>query len=90
MGLDLKKLEYASFETKSTLDIPEGAEITNKKYTLIVKEIMNGFIVRKCWDIKYDVDGDERCSYYTEEYYTKTNPMTIDFKEKSLADKLGG
>ena len=83
-----KKLTYASFEAKNTLDIPEGAKITNRKYSLSVEEIENGFLTRKSWDIKYVIDGDERYAYYTQKFFTKTNPMKFDFKEKSLADSL--
>lgn len=83
------KIKSASFEGKSTLNLPEGAKITRKDYNLSVREIENGFIVRKSYDIRYVVDEDERYEYYSKEYYSKTNPLKIDLKEeKSLADKF--
>lgn len=88
--MDLSKIRSASFESKSKLNLPEGATVTDKSYSLTVREIMNGFIVCKSWSIQYTQgeEGYTDSTWYEEQYYSKTNPMKIDFKEKSIADKL--
>lgn len=85
----MEKLKDASFESKTELKIPSGAEITKKDVTVRVREIENGFIIDKSIDIKYTHDGDSHYEYVTKSWYTKENPMDIDLDEpEELADKF--
>lgn len=82
-------LQNASYESKQTLSLPKGAEITKKSCNLTVREIDNGFIVRKSYDITYTVDGNKNYEHYTQEFYSKTNPMKIEVKgQESIFDKI--
>ena len=79
-------------EGKKTFSLPEGGTIIKKSCTVSAREIQNGFILRKSWDIKWKPanEGDTQYEYFTEEWYTKENPVKITMPkgEKSLADKL--
>lgn len=86
------KLSSANFQSKKEFKLPEGATIVSSDYSMNVKEIENGFILRKEYSIKYLLkDGDDtQYDYITKEWFTKDNPIKIDVpKEKSLIDKLG-
>ena len=81
-------LKSARFEGKREFVLPKGAKITQKDVTIAVREITNGFIVRKSYEIKFLLDGETKYEYYDKEIYSETNPLTIEIKETSLADKL--
>lgn len=77
--------------TGSMNTIPKDATILGKDTDVTVKQIENGFIICKRTETKYSYktsEGSERTdySYETKEYYTKEDPLTINTKDKSLAD----
>lgn len=74
-----------SFEGKDKTKVPEGAEVIKKNVNITVKEIENGFIVRKNYDIKYVLGDNTDYLYYCKEVYTKENPIKIE-EDKMLAD----
>lgn len=83
-------IESASYESKSKFNLPEGAEVIKKSHNIRVKEIENGFIICKSYDVEYQIGERKDYSYYTKEWYAKENPLTIKepTEEKSLADKI--
>lgn len=83
-------LSEVSLEGKKTFKLPEGATIISKTENISVKEIENGFILRKSYDIKYQIGDDNSYEYFNKEWYSKENPLKIIMpkEEKSLADKL--
>lgn len=81
-------LKSASFEGEREFILPEGAKITQKDVNISVRQIKNGFILRKSYDIKYLYEGETKYDYFSVELYSKTNPLTINIKDKSLSDKL--
>jgi hypothetical protein len=74
-----------SFEGKTKTKIPEGAEIISKKINISVKEIENGFIIRKNYDIKYSLGDDVQYLYFDKEVYAEENPIKIE-EDKMLAE----
>lgn len=91
--MDAKCLENVSLENKSSFKLPEGATIVKQSENISVKEIENGFILRKSYDIQWmpagQSEGNTKYEYFTKEWYSKENPIKITMpKEKSLADKL--
>jgi len=48
-----KAIESAEFEGKREFKLPEGATIIKNSHTISVREIENGFILRKSYDIKW-------------------------------------
>jgi len=87
MAADLKS---ASFEGKKEFTLPKGAKVISKEVRLTVKEIENGFILCKSYDIRYTAGDHTDYVYFSKEWYSATNPIEvkIDNKEMSLADKL--
>lgn len=86
-----KEMLNAEFEGKREFVLPEGATIVKNSHTISVREIENGFILRKSYDIKYMVGDESQYEYFSKEWYSKTNPLTITLPKegtKSLADKL--
>ena len=56
-----------------------------------VRKIKNGYVLRKSYDIKWKpADSDDtQYEYYSDEWFSKDNPITVKMpKEKSLAEKL--
>lgn len=88
----MEDIKNASFESKTKTKIPKGAEITREDISIRVKEIENGFIISKTYDIRYKHPNsdDTGYEYFTKEWYSKTNPLKINLPKetKSLADKL--
>jgi len=83
----------AEFEEEKEFTLPKGATIVKKSETISVRKIRNGYVLRKSYDIKWkpkDSD-DTQYEYFTHEWYSIDNPMTINIprEEKSLAEKLG-
>lgn len=74
--------------------MPKGAKILNKNTRIEVEEIENGFLISKCFDIKYEyesgTDKEVRTDYlyYTKKWFSKTDPLEIKIDEKSLADSF--
>lgn len=82
---EIKKVKFQSKE--ECKELPVGSKVLSKEKCLEVCEIENGFILKKCCNIKYETkDGmiDWICS--EKKYYSKENPIQID--EKPLADKF--
>ena len=85
----MSEFKNVEIESKRTFALPEGATIVKKSVNISVREIENGFILRKSYDIKYMVGDDTQYEYFTKEWYSKENPLKINMpKEKSLAEKL--
>jgi len=87
------KLKSASFSGKTEFNLPEGATIIKKDYSVRVEEIENGFIISKSYDIKYQILGNDDTSYeyFTKQWYSKENPLADTMEEEdepSLADKF--
>lgn len=70
----------------SGFTLPKGAKIIKKETRINTKKIMNGYITSKNYDIEYELNSENKYKYYTEEWYTKTDPLT--FNDKALADKF--
>ena len=73
-----------SFEGKDKTKLPEGAEVISKNVNITVKEIENGFVCRKNYDIKYILGEKTDYLYYNREVYFKENPIQIK-EDKMLA-----
>lgn len=90
--MESKALSNVELEGKKTFKLPEGATIIKQSENISVKEIENGFVLRKSYDIQYSPAGDSentKYEYYSKEWFSKENPIKITMpKEKSLADKL--
>lgn len=85
------KVMNAEFEGKKQFVLPEGAVIVKNSHTISVREIENGFVLRKSYDIKYMVGDESQYEYFSKEWYSKDNPLKITLPKesvKSLADKL--
>jgi len=85
-----KAIESAKFEGKREFKLPEGATVIKNSHTISVREIENGFILRKSYDIKWKLGDDSNYEYFSKEWWSKENPLKITMpkEEKSLADKL--
>ena len=84
-------LNEASFESKKSFKLPEGAEVISENKRVTVREIEDGYILSVSCDLKYKRREEEgtQYEYYTKEYFSKDNPLKITMpKEKSLAEKL--
>jgi hypothetical protein len=66
-----------SFEGKDKTKVPEGAEVIKKSVNISVKEIENGFIIRKNYDIKYVLGDNTDYLYFSKEVYAEENPIKI-------------
>lgn len=77
-----------SIESKDSKELPEGAEITRKSCNVSVREIENGYILRKSYDIDYTLNGESKYFYTTKEYFSEENPIQI--KEDKKAKKKPG
>ncbi len=86
------KISQARFDKKEIVKLPANSEIINEDKDITVKEIENGFIISVRTEIKYKAKGKDYTDYlyYTKEWFSKENPITIDTKmvEKSIADLL--
>lgn len=87
----MSELTNARIEGKKEFTLPEGATIVKKSVDLSVKEIENGFLIRKSYDIQWSPEGstETKYDYFCREWYQKENPVKINLpKDKSLAEKL--
>lgn len=88
---EMDKIASASFESKPKLNLPSDAEIIKKDYSIRVREIENGFIIEKSYDIKYRLGDETNYEYVTKMWFSEDNPMEISLEEsdgEDLADKL--
>jgi hypothetical protein len=74
-----------SFEGKDKTKVPEGAEVIKKSVNISVKEIENGFIIKKNYDIKYVLGDNTDYLYFSKEVYAEENPIKIE-EDKMLAE----
>lgn len=83
-------IENAEFEGKKQFKLPEGATIIKNSHTVSVREIENGYILRKSYDIKYMVGDETQYEYFNKEWFSKDNPLKITMpkESKSLADNF--
>ena len=86
-------IKKASFSPKDEHKIPKGARIISKEVRMNVKEIENGYIIEKNYDIKYKLKNKDYTDYIyiTKTWYSKDNPIIIKNSKdspKMLADKL--
>ena len=77
--MESKEISYESKEEKT---IPAGAKVLKKSCSVGIREIENGFIMRKSYDVKFSVNEQIDWLYYTEETYYKTDPTAK--KEKTM------
>jgi hypothetical protein len=87
----MSEIMNAEIEGKKTFTLPEGATIIKKSTNIRVREIENGFLICKSYDIQWTPkDGDDtKYDYFSKEWYQKENPVQINMpKDKSLVDKL--
>lgn len=85
----MEKLSHASFNSKSQFKLPTGATIIEKKVSINVEEIENGFLINKSFDIKYEYpDGGTDWAYVTKKLYNKKNPLKLEKTEIPLEDKI--
>jgi len=78
-----------SKESSPGSKIPEGAEILSKETSIRVRKIENGYIIVKNSDVKYqESEGNTNWAYITKEFYSKTDPLEIKLKNKSLAESF--
>lgn len=74
--------------------MPKGAKILSKNVRVEVEEIENGYLISKCYDIKYEYEsGTDRdiktdYLYYSRKWFSKTDPLEIKIDDKSLADSF--
>lgn len=71
--------------------LPKGATLIKSTENISVRKITNGYILRKSYDIKWKPAGsdDTQYEYYSKEWYSADNPVSITMpKNKSLAEKL--
>ena len=78
-------------EEQKEFVLPKGGVIIKSTENVSVRKISNGYILRKTYDIKWkSAEGDDtQYEYYTKEWFTIDNPVSIKMpKEKSLVEKL--
>lgn len=75
-------------EIKKSQEPPSGAKIIKKSIRTETEEIENGWLVTKNYDIKYEVKGNTDWTYYSEKYFSKTNPLKVVVEDKALADQF--
>lgn len=68
--------------------IPKGASILSQNITTDVKEIENGYLITKRTETRYRLNKDSGTDYHYEDrsWYSKEDPLTINTKDKALAD----
>tara|TARA_R110000803_G_scaffold39045_2_gene84214 strand:+ start:986 stop:1240 length:255 start_codon:yes stop_codon:yes gene_type:complete len=74
-----------SYESKENKTLPKGAKIVKKSCDVSIREIENGFLMRKSYDIHYTLNEQSDYLYYTKETYYKTDP-TAPKEKMMLAD----
>lgn len=84
MEMEAKKVSINN-KTKGK-SIPKNAKILTKDTDVTVREIENGYIVTKRVEVKYQVGDRTEYDYSSKEYYSKTDPLEVKIKDKSLAE----
>lgn len=92
---EVKQIKNASYEGKKVFKLPPGVTVTDKRVSINVEEIENGFLICKSYDIKWTKESDDGdvntgYEYYSKKWFSKTNPINIEDEddEMSLADKF--
>ena len=87
--MDSKAITNISFEGKKDFKLPKGATVLSKETSMRVEEIENGFLVRKNFEVSWqDSKGEKHWDHINKTWFSTENPITINDKELSLADKL--
>ena len=90
--MEESKLSNIEIEEQKEFVLPSGAILIKSTENISVRKISNGYILRKSYDIKWKMKEDDSSNYeyYTKEWFTEKNPVTITMPKtnKSLADKL--
>ena len=80
-------IKNASFKEKTKVKIPKN--ITKKDVSVNVREIENGFIIEKNYEIEYTEKGGSRYKYFTKTWFVEDNPLEISVDEpKELSDNF--
>lgn len=79
------KVSSIRIEEKSKSTLPKGAKILSRSLDASVRQIENGYVLRKSYDIKYSIGDKIDYMYYTTEVYSEENPVEIK-KSSMLAD----
>ena len=68
--------------------VPKGAEIVSENVSTDVEQIENGFLITKRTEIRWKTKGMNypEYSYENKKYFSKTDPLTINVKDKGLAE----
>lgn len=73
--------------SKEEQELPKGAKIIKKEDPKIeVEEIENGYLITKRTEVSYTVGNNRDWMCMCHKWYTKTDPLTINIKDKELAD----
>lgn len=69
-------------------EVPKGAIIINSTVTTETEQIENGWLITKRYDVSYKMtkDGHSDYAYYNKKWFSKDDPLTINVKDKSLAE----
>ena len=83
-------LKSARLESKKSFILPKGATITKKSISLCVREIENGFLLTKSYDLEWvDSKDSNHYEYFDKCWFSEKNPIEVNMPDdKSLADKL--
>lgn len=68
--------------------IPKDAVILSENTTTDVEQIENGYLITKRREVKYKAKGSDYSdwTYENKKWYSKEDPLTINLKDKALAD----
>jgi hypothetical protein len=77
-----------SMEQKKDKEVPAGADIVSSNITTETEEIENGWLITKRYDVTYRAKGSEHTdyAYFNKKWFSKTDPLTINITDKSLAE----
>lgn len=68
--------------------MPKGAEIISSNVSTDVEQIENGYLITKRTETRWKAKGSEYSdySYENKKWFSKVDPLTINVKDKGLAD----
>lgn len=87
----MAELKNASYRQKENKKLPKGAKIISKDVSISVREIENGFVISKSFEIKYNLPNktDSEYFYLTKEFFSENNPLDKALEDnKMLADNF--
>lgn len=85
----MKELTNIQVKGKTSFKLPKGGKILKKQADLRIEEIENGFLLRKEFEIKWmDKEGQQHWEHFSRTWFSEKNPVQINEKELSLADKI--